>query len=53
VGGYINHAIYWDNLCPPQKGKFSENSLLEKEINAKWGSLAKFIEEFNKMTVAI
>ena len=53
LGGYINHAIYWDNLCPKAESVVPQDSLLLKAISEKWGSLDKFKEEFNKMTVAI
>lgn len=47
VGGHWNHTFFWSVLS----GKDSDNQIsdrLRKEISAKWGSVEKFQEEFEK-----
>jgi len=53
-GGNINHSIFWTNLAPKNKGGGTPpNGPLAKAIDAGWGSLDKFIEDFSAKTVAI
>lgn len=53
-GGHINHSIFWTNLAPIGKGGgVKTNGPLAKEIEKKWQSLDKFIEEFSKRAIAI
>jgi len=53
-GGHINHSIFWTNLAPQSEGGGTppEGDLADA-INKKWGSLDKFIEEFNGKTAPI
>lgn len=47
AGGHWNHSFFWTVLS----GKSEDNkvpSRLQKDIEAKWGSLAKFQEAFEK-----
>lgn len=53
-GGHINHSIFWTNLAPVGKGGgIAPNGALAKEIEKRWQSLDKFIDEFSKKAVAI
>src|SRR5215204_3388841 len=53
-GGHINHSIFWTNLAPNgQGGGTPLSGTLGKEIEKKWQSLDKFIDEFSKKAVAI
>jgi Fe-Mn family superoxide dismutase len=45
-----NHTFYWFGLSP--KGGGEPKGALAAAINAKWGSYAKFKEEFTKTAVA-
>lgn len=50
-GGHINHSIFWTNLAPQSKGGGTPpEGKLADAINKKWGSLDKFIDEFNAKT---
>ncbi|MFN0162299.1 MAG: superoxide dismutase [Burkholderiales bacterium] len=44
-----NHTFYWMGLSP--KGGGEPSGGLAAAINAKWGSFAKFKEEFTKVSV--
>lgn len=47
VGGHWNHTFFWSVLS----GKAEDNKMpdgLKKDIETKWGSMAKFQEEFEK-----
>lgn len=47
-GGHVNHSIFWTNLAPQSEGGGQPpTGDLAKAIDAKWGSLDKFIEKFN------
>ncbi|MBX2989320.1 MAG: superoxide dismutase [Bdellovibrionaceae bacterium] len=51
VGGHWNHSFFWTVLSGNEK----DNALparLEKDIVTKWGSVAKFQEEFEKAGAA-
>lgn len=53
-GGHINHSIFWTNLAPKdQGGGEPPQGPLSKALETQFGSLEKFIEEFNAKTVAI
>lgn len=53
-GGHINHSIFWTNLAPIGKGGgVPPTGALSKEIEKKWGSLDKFIDDFSKKAIAI
>lgn len=53
-GGHINHSIFWTNLAPQsQGGGEPPKGALADAINAKWGSLDKFIEAFNAKTAPV
>lgn len=53
-GGHINHSIFWTNLAPKnQGGGTSPTGKLLEAIQKDFGSLDKFIEQFNAKTVAI
>lgn len=53
-GGHVNHSIFWTNLAPKNNGggKAPEGPLATA-INAEFGSLDKFIEQFSAKAVAI
>lgn len=53
-GGHINHSIFWTNLASKNEGGGTppEGALL-KALETQFGSLEKFIQEFNAKTVAI
>lgn len=53
-GGHINHSIFWTNLAPQKNGGGAPpNGKLAEAIHQQWGSLDKFIEQFNTRTIAI
>jgi Fe-Mn family superoxide dismutase len=53
-GGHLNHTIFWTNLAPKNAGGGQPpQGALAKAIDAKFGSLDKFIELFSAKTVAI
>ncbi len=41
-----NHTFYWNSLSP--NGGGAPSGALAEAINAKWGSYAKFVEEFSE-----
>ena len=45
-----NHSFYWNCLAPNAGGE--PKGLLLDAINKKWGSIAKFQEEFMKLSLA-
>ncbi|MFN0065451.1 MAG: superoxide dismutase [Chlamydiales bacterium] len=50
-GGHINHSIFWTNLAPKKQGGGEPpHGELMDAIKNKWGSLEKFIEDFNAQT---
>ena len=56
--GHINHSFFWKNLAPPKsEGKGNGGVLrdgpLKEAIVKTWGSVDKFIAEFNATTAAI
>lgn len=53
-GGNINHTIFWNNLAPQKNGGGTPpQGKLAEAINAEFGSLEKFIENFSAKTVGI
>lgn len=49
VGGYRLHSLFWENLAPVGKGGGGEpKGELAKEINAEFGSFARFRKEFTQ-----
>ncbi len=53
-GGHINHTLFWHNLAPVQAGGgHLPHGAIEEAIQKRFGSLEKFIEQFNAKTVAI
>jgi Fe-Mn family superoxide dismutase len=46
-----NHTFYWYCLAPAGQGGGEPSGKLAEAINAKWGSFAKFKEEFTKTAV--
>ncbi|TFK67106.1 manganese and iron superoxide dismutase [Pluteus cervinus] len=56
-GGHINHSLFWENLAPPQSkggnGGVLKDGRLKQDIVKIWGSVDKFIAEFNAKTAGI
>ena len=53
-GGHINHSIFWTNLAPKSKGGGqAPTGELALAIQAEFGSLEKFIEQFNALALGI
>ena len=55
-GGNWNHTFFWEGLSPVGEdgGKLpAADSDLAKSLTAAWGSIDKFIAEFNAETAAI
>lgn len=50
--GHVNHDIFWTNLAPEKDCRPPGGDLL-KGITAKWGSLDKFVADFNAKTAAV
>lgn len=53
AGGYINHCIFWKNLCPPSQAKGKPNGKLLKAIEDEFGSFEGFKKFFGIHTGAI
>jgi len=45
-GGHFNHSLFWKILSPSPA--LTPSGELKTKLEAKWGSLDKFKEEFNK-----
>lgn len=45
-GGHWNHSFFWEILCPANESKCGDKVL--EAIEAKWGALDTFKEEFKK-----
>ncbi|RKD92603.1 Fe-Mn family superoxide dismutase [Mangrovibacterium diazotrophicum] len=45
-GGHFNHSLFWKILSPSPA--LAPSGELKAKLEAKWGSLDKFKEEFNK-----
>ncbi|KAI9438170.1 manganese superoxide dismutase [Lactarius indigo] len=57
-GGHINHSLFWRNLAPSAtEGKGHGGKLqdgpLKVAILERWGTVEKFIQEFNTTTAGI
>lgn len=53
-GGHVNHSIFWTNLAPKNKGGGTPpKGDLKTAIEKEWGSLDKFIEQFNTIAAGI
>jgi len=53
-GGHINHSIFWTNLAPKSAGGGQPpRGPLADAINKEFGSLDKFIAEFNAQAAAV
>jgi Fe-Mn family superoxide dismutase len=53
-GGHINHSIFWTNLAPVSKGGGQlPKGELSDAIDAKYGSLEKFIQKFNAAAAGV
>lgn len=46
AGGHYNHSLFWKILSPTPA--LTPSGKVKAEIEAKWGSLENFKEEFNK-----
>eukprot|EP00126_Sphaerothecum_destruens_P004969 Sdes_comp18480_c0_seq2m8469 len=51
-GGHINHSIFWNNLCPLKQYQPPSGKLLT-EIEKNFGTLDKFVTQFNTQTAAV
>lgn len=49
-GGHWNHSLFWEQLSA--SASLSPSGKLKAAVEAKWGSLDKFKEEFNKAAVS-
>eukprot|EP01102_Stenamoeba_stenopodia_P006847 TRINITY_DN1913_c0_g2_i2.p1 TRINITY_DN1913_c0_g2~~TRINITY_DN1913_c0_g2_i2.p1 ORF type:complete len:259 (-),score=64.62 TRINITY_DN1913_c0_g2_i2:178-897(-) len=53
-GGHVNHSIFWTNLAPKKEGGGQPPSgPLAEAINKEFGSLDKFISQFNTASAAV
>lgn len=53
-GGHINHSIFWTNLAPVSKGGGQlPNGEFADALNAKYGSLEKFIQKFSAIAAGV
>ncbi|PJF20140.1 Superoxide dismutase [Paramicrosporidium saccamoebae] len=52
-GGHINHSIFWQNLCPPDKALGKPDGPLLKAIENEFGSFEDFKTFFATHTGAI
>lgn len=49
-GGHWNHSLFWEQLSA--NAALSPSGKLKAAVEAKWGTLDKFKEEFNKAAVS-
>lgn len=49
-GGHWNHSLFWEQLSA--SAALSPSGKLKAAVEAKWGKLDKFKEEFNKAAVS-
>jgi Fe-Mn family superoxide dismutase len=49
-GGYYNHVVFWENLSPASG---TPSATLLKAIDARFGSLDAFKEQFNKAALSV
>lgn len=55
-GGHYNHNFFWESLAPPKEGgghRPEKGSELNELLTKHWGTIDKFIEEFNSKTILI
>ncbi|KAL3713689.1 hypothetical protein TMatcc_002393 [Talaromyces marneffei ATCC 18224] len=55
-GGHINHSLLWRNLAPVGSAETDINAVaptVKAAIEAKWGSISKFIEGFKQTLLGI
>ena len=53
AGGHINHTLFWENLCPPNKSRVPEGSKLHTLITQSYGGIDSFVAAFNAKTAAV
>ena len=56
AGGHINHSLFWENLAPAKSGKSKIAEVapqLNDKLSDKYGSVAKFKEEFKALLLSI
>lgn len=46
LGGYLLHALYWENMAPAGKGGGMPKGALGKRIEKEFGSFERFKKEF-------
>ncbi len=46
LGGFLLHALYWENMAPAGKGGGKPKGVLEKHIERDFGSIERFKKEF-------
>lgn len=51
-GGHINHAIFWQVLCPKQGGNQPEGALAE-QIKKDFGSFDKLVTQLSNASVGV
>lgn len=53
-GGHLNHSLFWSNLAPVSEGGGAPpKGSLAQAIDGQFGSLQRFIDEFNATSAAI
>ncbi|EED13266.1 Mn superoxide dismutase MnSOD [Talaromyces stipitatus ATCC 10500] len=55
-GGHINHSLFWRNLAPAPSAETNIDTVapnVKAAVEAKWGSLAQFIEDFKQTLLGI
>lgn len=50
-GGHFNHSMFWEIMAPEGRGGTPQSTLLEA-LNAQFGSIEKFQEQFNNVALA-
>lgn len=50
-GGHLNHTMFWEIMAPEGRGGAPQSTLLEA-LNAQFGSIEKFQEQFNNTALA-
>jgi Fe-Mn family superoxide dismutase len=55
-GGHINHSLFWRNLAPANSAETNINAVgtsVKVAIEAKWGSVDNFINDFKQTLLGI
>lgn len=52
AGGHFNHSLFWQLLCPAKEQKKPSAQVLTR-INARFGSIEKFQEAFEKAALSV